>query len=111
MTKISWILPAIAVLAIVHGIGMIWCIRGGMDASNSDRLAFRTVSQPLRASDAISSSALETLERNVSKRSVIHARVMYSYAAAHGITALGFAAAFVALRRKTRDSIAAGQRA
>jgi len=101
MTKISWILPAVALLAIVHAIGMIWCIRGGMDAASSDRLAFQAVAQPLRASAGITAPALETLEQNVARRSVVHARVMYSYAAVHAATAMGFAAAFIALRRKS----------
>ncbi|MBL8886409.1 MAG: hypothetical protein JNK16_07085 [Phycisphaerales bacterium] len=110
MMKFSWILPALAVLAIVHALGMFWCIRGGMDAADSDRLAFQAVAQPLRASDGITASALESLEQNVAKRSVIHARVMYSYAAVHAVTAIGFAAAFIALRRKSRDSIPVFQR-
>ena len=104
MIKFPWILPALGALAIVHVLGMIWCIRGGLDAANSDRLAFQAVAQPLRTSDAITASGLDTLEQNVAKRSVIHARVMYSYAGVHAVTALGFAAAFFALRRTTRDS-------
>lgn len=111
MAKFQGILPALAALAIIHALAMIWCIRGGMDAANSDRLAFQAVAQPLRASDGITSSAMDTLEQNVVKRSVIHAGVMYSYAAVHAVTAIGFAAAFIALRRKSRDSISAVQRA
>jgi len=110
MSKPSWILSALAGLAIAHGLGMIWCIRGGMDAASSDRLAFQAVAQPLRASEGITASALETLEQNVAKRSVIHARVMFSYAFVHAVTAIGFTGAFFALRRKTRNSVAADQR-
>lgn len=97
-------------LCILHLLAMVWCIQGGMDAASSDRLAFQAVAQPLRASDGITAAALDTLEQNVARRSVIHGRVMFSYAVVHGITALGFAAAFIVLRRSARNSLPVFQR-
>ncbi|MBX3381469.1 MAG: hypothetical protein KF805_15345 [Phycisphaeraceae bacterium] len=104
MRNASWIAPVLAALAVFHLLGMIWCIRGGLDAANSDRIAFEAVAQPLQSSGAITAAGKDVLEQNVANRSVIHARVMFSYAVVHGVTALGFIAAFVIVRRRTNNS-------
>ncbi|MGH7245082.1 MAG: hypothetical protein ACREJD_16825 [Phycisphaerales bacterium] len=99
MSKFPWIVPALVVLLAVHVFGMIWCIKGGMEAKESDRRALQAVVQPLRASEAITPAGVQALEENGEPRSVIHATVMYSYAAVHGVTALALFAAVVAIRR------------
>ena len=110
MRNASWIVPVLAALAVVHFLAMFWCIRGGLDAANSDRIAFEAVAQPLQSNGAITAAGKDALEKNVAKRSVIHARVMYSYAVVHAVTALGFIAAIFVIRRRTNNSPSVSQR-
>lgn len=104
MSKAPWIVPALALLLVVHALGMIWCIKGGMEARESDRRALQAVIAPLRSSDAITAAGAKALEENGERRSVVHATVMFSYAAVHAVTALGFGAAIITIRRLRRTT-------
>lgn len=97
------IAACLAIFGAVHVLGMILCISGGLDASRSDMAAFRAVAEPLRSKKEITEAGEKALEQNVEKRSKVHATVMFSYAAVHGLTAAGFAVAISVMYRQGRD--------
>lgn len=99
------IVIVLSLLAALHAFGMVWCISGGLDAARSDSAAFHTVADPLKSKGDITDAGMAALVANVEKRSKVHATVMFSYAAVHGITAIGCAVGAVALRRAGRKAI------
>ncbi|MBX3389693.1 MAG: hypothetical protein KF691_09595 [Phycisphaeraceae bacterium] len=93
----------LAIFGLVHVLGMVWCISGGLDASRSDMAAFRAVTEPLKSRNEITEAGEKALEQNVEKRSKVHATVMFSYAAVHGVTAAALFAGAVLLWRSGRS--------
>lgn len=95
MSGLRIIAVCLAILGAVHVLGMIWCISGGIDAARSDMAAFRAVAEPLRSKNEMTEAGEKALEQNVEKRSKVHATVMFSYAAVHGVTAAALLAGAV----------------
>ncbi|MFO0861779.1 MAG: hypothetical protein U0570_14620 [Phycisphaerales bacterium] len=102
MASSRLLLVALGLLASVHAVAVVWCITGGLDARASDMAAFRAVADPLRSKGEVSEVGMSTLERNVEKRSGVHATVMFTYAAVHAITAIALFAGVAALRRAAK---------
>lgn len=105
MTKIRLLSVVLGIFALVHAIAMLWCISGGLAARESDIAAFHAVASPLKDKADITDAGMTALQQNVEKRSAVHATVMFTYAVVHGLTAVAFGVASIAVYRKSRVDV------